>query len=65
MDRKLEIELEAGNDIEYEVEAIQNSAVYARESVAGHLPGLYYLISLKGYLEKENIWEPASAVQNL
>ena len=38
--------LNAGDDEggEYKVEAIRDSAVYARES-AGHLPGLYYLVS--------------------
>ena len=38
--------LDAGDDEggEYEVEAIRDSAVHARES-AGHLPGLYYLVS--------------------
>ena len=59
-------ELDAGNDSgEYEVEAIRDSAVYARESESGHLPGLYYLVSWKGYPEEENTWEPASAVQHL
>ena len=59
-------ELDAGDDEggEYEVEAIRDSAVYARES-AGHLPGLYYLVSWKGYPEEENTWEPYSAVQHL
>ena len=39
-------ELDAGDDSgEYEVEAIRDSAVYARESESGHLPGLYYLVS--------------------
>ena len=47
-------ELDAGNEgSEYKVEAICNSAVYTRES-AGHLPGLYYLVSWKGYPEKKN-----------
>ena len=58
------MELDVGNNEEYEVEAICNSAVYARES-AGHLPGLYYLVSWKGYPKEENTWEPASAVQHL
>ena len=58
-------ELDAGEDSgEYKVEAIRNSAVYARES-AGHLPGLYYLVSWKDYPEEENTWEPYSAVQHL
>ncbi len=39
---------------EYEIETICDSAVYARESDSGHLPGLYYLVYLKGYLEEEN-----------
>ena len=59
-------ELDTGDDSgEYKVEAIRDSAVYARESESGHLPGLYYLVFWKGYLEEENTWEPASAVQHL
>ena len=59
-------ELDAGdNSGEYEVETIRDSAVYARESESGHLPGLYYLVSWKGYPEEENTWEPASVVQYL
>ena len=35
-------ELDTSDDWgEYEVEAIWDSAVYARESELGHLPGLY------------------------
>ena len=47
------------------MEAIWDSVVYARESESGHLPGLYYLVSWKRYLEEENTWEPTSAVQYL
>ena len=44
-----------GEGEEYEVEAICDSAVYAKESESGQLPGLYYLISWKGFPEEENI----------
>ena len=38
-------EFEPGDDNkEYEVEAIQDSAVYAKET-DGYLPGLYYLVA--------------------
>ena len=59
-------EFEAGsNNEEYEVEGIWDSAVYAKESTTGHLPGLYYLVSWKGYPKEENTWEPALEVQYL
>ena len=62
-----QIEFDAGDDEsgEYEVEAIWDSAVYARESESGHLPGLYYLVSWKEYSEEKNTWKPASAIQHL
>ncbi len=47
------LEFENKGDEEYEVEAIRNSAVYVSKS-EGHLPGLYYLVSWKGYPEEEN-----------
>ena len=60
------VELDASDENgEYEVEAIWDSKVYARESKSGHLLSLYYLVSWKGYPEEENTWEPASAVQHL
>ena len=38
--------LDAGdNSREFELEAIWDSALYARESESGHLPGFYYLVS--------------------
>ena len=57
-------EFEPGDDKEYEVEAIRDSAVYAKEA-DGHLPGLYYLVAWKGYPEEENTWEPSLAVMHL
>ena len=59
-----ELDFEAGDSKEYKVEAIWDSAVYARE-LEGHLPGLYYLVAWKGYPEKENTWEPVLAIQDL
>ena len=42
-----QMEFNAGDDEsgEYEMEAIRDSAVYARELESGYLPGLYYLVS--------------------
>ncbi len=57
---KLEFESD-GDGEEYEIKAICDNAVYAKES-EGHLPGLYYLILWKGYPKEENTWKPASAV---
>ena len=60
-----QLEFEAGgNNKEYEVESICNSAVYARELEAGHLLGLFYLLSWKDYPKDESTWKPASAVQH-
>ena len=47
--------LDAGdNSGEYKMEAIRDSAVYAKESESGHLQGFYYLVSWKEYPEEEN-----------
>ena len=61
-----QMEFDIGNEKEeYELEAIWDSVVYAKESELGHLLGLYYLVSWKRYPEEENTWEPASAIQHL
>ena len=65
VDETTQLDFEAGDDKEYEVEGIRDSAVYAMESEAGHLPGLYYLVNWKGYPEEENMWGPALAMQHL
>ena len=59
-------ELNAGNkgSNKYKVEAIWNSAVYAKKS-KGYLPGLYYLVAWKDYPEEESTWKPALVVQHL
>ena len=59
-----EPEFDAGNNKEYKIKAIIESAVYAKEAKR-HLSGLYYLISRKGYPEKKSTWEPSSAVMHL
>ena len=59
-----EPEFNAGNNKKYEVEAIIDSAVNAKEA-EGHLPSLYYLVSWKGYLEEKSTWEPSSTVIHL
>ena len=64
-DTQLDFEFKTGDDKEYEVDNIRDSAVYAKESAIGKLPGLYYLISWKDYPEEKNTWEPASAIQHL
>ena len=61
-----QLEFEAGgNNQEYKMEGICDNAVYARESEAGHLLGLYYLVSWKSYPEDESTWKPALVVQHL
>ena len=57
-------EFKPNDNKEYEVEAIRDSAVYAKEE-DGHLPRLYYLIVWKDYPEEVNTWEPSLAVMHL
>ena len=56
-------EFELGNDKEYKVEAIQDSAVYTKKADR-LLPRLYYLVVWKGYPKEENTWEPSLAVMH-
>ena len=61
---ELKLKFDADNNQEYEVETIKDSAVYAKKAEK-HLPGLYYLVFRKGYLEEESTWEPSFAVRHL
>ena len=63
--RVKELELEARDSKEYEVEAIWDSTVYASKLELGQLLVLYYLVAWKGYPKEENTWEPLSVVQHL
>ena len=47
------------------MKTIWDSAIYAKESKSGHLPGVYNLVSRKRYPEEKNTWELASAIQHL
>ena len=58
VDKKIAEQLEfetSGNNKEYKVENICDSAVYARESEAGYLTNLYYLVFWKDYPKDESI----------
>lgn len=60
----MKLEFQASNDEDQKVENIKDNAAYIRKS-DGHLPGLYYLVSWKGYPKKKNTWESISIVQHL
>ncbi len=48
-----ELEFKAGDNKDYEVKAIIDSAVYGQQ-VNNQILGFYYLVSWKGYPEEEN-----------
>ena len=52
-DMQLNFEFKAGDNKEYKIEGIRDSAIYARKS-AGQLLRLYYLVLWKSYLEEKN-----------
>ena len=52
------------NNKEYEMEAIQDSAVYTKK-LDSHLPELYYLVTWKSYPKEENTYKSSSAVMHL
>ncbi len=62
---KLEKEFKAGDDKEYEIKDIINSAMYDKEVTNKQMPDFYYLVLWKSYPESQNIYEPSTAVIHL
>ena len=62
---KKKLEFRARDNQEYELKAIINSTVYSQEKKNDQMPGLYYLVSWKGFLDEKNTGEPSSAVIQL
>lgn len=58
------MELDKGNNKEYELKAICNSTVYASKSKS-YLLRLQYLALWKSYFKEENTWEPVLIVLHL
>ena len=54
-------EFEAGNEKEYEIKAIRDSAVYAKKADK-YLLNHYYLVIWKDYPEEKNTWKPSLTV---
>ena len=52
--RQMEFNAGDNNSGKYKIEPIRDNAVHAKNSKSGYLPGLYYLVSWKGYPEEEN-----------
>lgn len=60
--RQIDFDVDNNDNKKYKVEAISNSAVYAKELKLDYLLRLYYLVFWKSYLKEENTWELASAI---
>ena len=54
-DNATQLKFEVSDNAKYKMEAIRDSAVYARELESKYLLGLYYLILWKSYPKEENI----------
>lgn len=60
------IKFDNNNNInkKYKIKAISNNLIYIKKSeINYYLPKLYYLVLYNSFLEKENIWRPASVIQ--
>ena len=61
---KPELKFDISDNKEYKVEAIKDSAIYAKKAEE-YLIGLYYLVFWKSYLEEKNTWELSSTIMHL
>lgn len=62
---KFELEFNSEEDKKYKLKVIQDSAIYTIQAVENQIPGLYYLVFWKNYLETNNIRESDSAIMLL
>ncbi len=60
-----DVKFEAKGNKEYKVKPIIDSAVYDQQANSDQMPGLYYLVSWKGYPKEKNTWKPSLAVIHL
>ncbi len=65
LEPKKDLKFETRGNKEYEFEVIIDSAIYGQQTNSNQMPGLYYLVLWKGYLEEENTWKPSLAVIHL
>lgn len=63
--KQLQLKFEDDNSEKFEVEGIQNSAVYAQESEDGQPPGLYYFIHWKNTPNSKDTWERYAGIKHL
>ena len=60
-----DMEFKVEGDKKYEIKAIINSTIYGQQANSNQMPGLYYLVLGKGYLEEKNTWKLLLAVIHL
>lgn len=61
----MEPEPNAGEDKEYKVKTIKDSAVYTNAAMKNQLLELYYFISWISYSKDKNIKKPAAGIMHL
>ena len=62
LEPEMDMKIKFGDNKEYKIKAIINSAIYSQQTNSNQMLSLYYLILQKSYLEEKNTWEPLSVV---